>query len=392
MQKPSYRKKVFRLGLGLILIIIAGSLIYYVRVNSAEVSKDAAIVKGNLLVRFNSYFGENPAKISESLPVVEAETVQLGTKAVANTYSGEVRSVYDSPLSFQVSGKAITRNIDPGSIVHKGDVLLALDTQDIEQTVKITSAQLETANSKLKLAESTFKRNLELLKAGAISQEAFDMCQNDYDSAQAAVHLVTAQYTQSLNQLDYCTLHADRDGVVTAVNVELGQVVAAGAPAVMLSGDREAVISVPENQVGAIKQAKELKVTFWALPNVHLDGAIREISPSADPITRTYEVKISLANPPASVKLGMTASVDVMGSQNDKAIYIPLSAIYQTGDTPNVWVLQNNKVTMRPIKLGSFGDNSVEVSNGLKAGDIIVTAGVHKLQNGQQVNKAGDPQ
>ncbi|ODA42469.1 efflux RND transporter periplasmic adaptor subunit [Desulfosporosinus sp. BG] len=214
----------------------------------------------------------------------------------------------------------------------------------------------------------------------------------NYDSTQATVRMASAQYNQSLNQLKYCSLHADRDGVITVVNIEVGQVVVAGAPAVMMSGDQEVVISVPENQVGAIKQAKSFKVSFWALPKVIVNGKIREVSPAADPITRTYEVRVSFVNPPSSVKLGMTATVDVVGAKSDKSIYIPLSAIYQTGDTPSVWVLQNDVVTLRPIKLGSFGDNTVEVLDGLKEGDIIVTAGVHKLQKGQKVNKAGDQQ
>lgn len=392
MKKLSIRKKVFRLVSSLILVGIVGTLVYNVWARLFEVSKDVLLVKTNIVGTINNYFRTTPAKVSEDVPVVKTNTVQFATTTVKNLYSGEVRGIYESPLSFQVSGKVIRRNINPGSIVHSGDELLAIDTKDIEQTVNIASAQLDTANSKLKLAEITFNRNRELLKAGAISQEAYDLCQNDYVSTQAAVRLASAQYNQSLNQLNYCSLHADRDGVITAVNIEIGQVVATGAPAVMLCGDQEVVITVPENQVGAIKQAKSIKVSFWALPNITLDGKIREVSPSADPITRTYEVKVSLVNPPSSVKLGMTATADVAGSSNDKSVYIPVSAIYQTEDTPNVWVLQKDIVTLRPIKLGSYGDNTVEVLEGLKVGDIIVTAGVHKLQKEQKVTKAGDQQ
>ena len=347
-------------------------------------------VKTHIVGTLNNYFRVQPVTISEDVPVVKTNAVQFDTTTVKNTYSGEVQGIYESPLSFQVSGKVIKRNVDPGSIAHSGDVLLAIDTTDIEQTVNIALAQLDTANSKLKLAEITLNRNRELLKAGAISQEAYDLCQNDYDSIQGAVRLASAQYNQSLNQLNYCSLQADRDGVITAVNIDVGQVVGIGAPDVLLCGDQEVVISVPENQVGAITQAESIKVSFWALPNVTVDGEIREVSPSADPITRTYEVKVSLINPPSSVKLGMTATAVVTGLNSDKSVYIPLSAIYQTGDMPSVWVLQNDLVTLRPIKLGSYGDNTVKVLEGLKAGDLIVTAGVHKLQEGQKVNMAGD--
>ena len=386
MKKLSIRKKVFKLVMGLTLV----GTIYYLGAHSVIDRKDVLMVKTTILGTLSNYVKPNLVSVSEDVPIVKTNTVQFGTTTVKNKYSGEVRGIYESPLSFQVSGKVIKRNVDPGSIVHCGDVLLAIDTKDIEQTVDIALAQLDTANSKLKLAEITLNRYRDLLEAGAISQEAYDLCQNDYDSTQAAVRSASAQYNQTLNQLNYCLLHADHDGVITAVNIEVGRVVAIGAPVVILCGDREVVISVPENQVGTIKKTTSIKVSFWALPNVTIDGKIREVSPSADPITRTYEVKVSLVNPPSSVKLGMTATADVAGSSNDKSIYIPLSAIYQTGDTPSVWVLQNEIVTLRPIKLGSYGDNTVEVLDGLNEKDVIVTAGVHKLKEGQKVNVAGD--
>ncbi|EGW36993.1 efflux RND transporter periplasmic adaptor subunit, partial [Desulfosporosinus sp. OT] len=227
MQKPSFRKKVIRVVMILILVGIVGTLTYYVRTHSVEVSKDVSMIKTNLL---GKYFGTTTAKVSEDVQVVKTATIQVGAIAVKNTYSGDVQGLYDTPLSFQVTGKVIKRNVDSGSIVHSGDVLLALDTQDYEQTVNIASAQLDTANSKLKLAEITLNRNRELLKGGAIGQAAFDVCQNDFDSAQAAVKLASSQYQQNLDQLNYCSLHAGCDGVVTAVNVEVGQVVAVGTP------------------------------------------------------------------------------------------------------------------------------------------------------------------
>lgn len=389
MQISNIGKK--RIGAVVILLIVGtvGTLTYYVRTHPVEVGTDVSRVKTNLMGKL---LGTTTAKVSEDVSVVKTETIQVGAAAATNTYSGDVQGEYDTPLSFLVSGKVISRNVDVGSVVHKGDVLLALDTQDYEQNANIASAQLDTANSKLKLAEITLNRNRELLKGGAISQEAVDVSQNDCDSAQAAVKLASSQYQQSVDQLNYCTLHASCDGVVTAVNVEVGQVVATGTPAVIVSGTREVVISVPENQLGTLKQANSIKVSFWALPNVTIDGEIREVSPSADHLTRTYKVKVGLVNPPSSVQLGMTATVNIISSNNDKSIYIPLSAIYQTGDTPSVWILQDNTVTLRAIKVGNFGDDSVQVLEGLKEGDVIVTAGVHKLQKGQKVIKAGDQQ
>ncbi len=105
----------------------------------------------------------------------------------------------------------------------------------------------------------------------------------------------------------------------------------------------------------------------------------------ADKITRTYKARISLQNPPAGVNLGMTANVAITSAGSRQAVYIPIAAIYQTGDTPGVWVVANETVSLRPVKVGAFGDGQIQVLEGLQDGDVIVTAGVQKLREGQKV-------
>jgi len=128
------------------------------------------------------------------------------------------------------------------------------------------------------------------------------------------------------------------------------------------------------------------------VPNLIVAGQAREISPIADKVARTYKVRISLINPPENIQLGMTATVTVTSPDQQTAVFIPLSAVYQTEDTPNVWVINDGQVNLRPIKVGVFGDNRIEVLAGLKNGDVVVTAGVHKLQEGQKVRLVGDSQ
>ena len=127
------------------------------------------------------------------------------------------------------------------------------------------------------------------------------------------------------------------------------------------------------------------------MPDITVDGNVREISPIADATTRTYKVRVTLQNPPPQVKLGMTASVhaaDING-ENKPAVEIPLSALYQTDGAPGVWVVKNNIVSMQPVKVGEFGNSRIQVLSGINPGETIVTAGVHKLRNGQQVRIAG---
>ncbi|SCM79202.1 Efflux transporter, RND family, MFP subunit [uncultured Sporomusa sp.] len=328
----------------------------------------------------------------EPLTVVRTQVIKPATAAPGYSYAGEVRGRYESQLAFQVTGKIIKRNVELGSVVNAGDVLMQIDAKDIQQLVNSSSAQVSAAQSQLKLAESNLNRYRQLLASGAVSRAQYDQYVNAYDAAAAAAQQAAAQYTQGANQLDYTLLTADKAGVVSAITAEAGQVVSAGQTVVTIvrDGEREIEIHVPENRLEELKAAGQLDVTFWALPTVTLEGRVREIAPMADPVTRTFKVRVSLLNPPPSVKLGMTAAVALADGAVRPAIGIPLAALYQTGDTPAVWVVNDDSLTLRPIRTGSFGNGTIRVLSGLQPGDRIVSNGVHKLKEGQRVKTAGE--
>lgn len=334
----------------------------------------------------------HPPAVSEEITVVRTATVGTAGVPQGYTYSGEVRGRYESQLAFQVNGKIVKRNVQLGSTVNAGDVLLQIDAKDIVQTVNNYSAQMYSAESKLQLAESDLKRYRELLEGGCISQSQYDQYANAYNVAVAGVRQASAQYEQGVNQLDYTLLKADKPGVVSSISAEIGQVVSAGQTIVTViqDGEREVEISVPENRIGELRQAKGIKVTFWALSSLTLDGRVREVAPMADPTTRTFKVRISVINPPPEMKLGMTATVSMSGSDLQRTVYVPTTAIYQTGDTPAIWIISDDVVTLRPIKLGKFGNETVEVLEGLQQGDRFVTKGVHNLKEGQKVQGGGE--
>lgn len=330
--------------------------------------------------------------ISENVPLVKTSVVQAGAANDSHTYSGEVRGRYESQLAFQVGGKIVKRNVDLGSVVHAGDVLMQIDAKDIQQTVNMGAAQVAAAESQLNLAASNLKRYRQLYEEGLTSRASYEQYQSDYDSAAATVQQAEAHYAQGANQLDYSALYADSNGVVTEIAADAGQVVGAGQRVITVvkSGEQEVEINVPENRVEDMRKASQLKVTFWALPGVTLDGNIREIAPIADKVTRTYKVRVTLINPPPELKLGMTASVSGAGlAATQAAMNIPLAAVYQTTDTPSVWVVAGDTVHLRPVKLGAYGNDQVEVLEGLSQGDVIVVAGVHKLREDQQVRAIG---
>ena len=149
-------------------------------------------------------------------------------------------------------------------------------------------------------------------------------------------------------------------------------------------------ISVPENRVEEVRTAQRIYVSFWALPEVVIEGKIREISPIADTATRTYKVRITLLNPPETIKLGMTASAQIagIGGKNQTALEIPLSALFQTDGSTGVWVVNNEIVSLKSITVGEFGNAKIQVLSGLTPGETIVTAGIHKLREGQKVRLA----
>jgi len=335
----------------------------------------------------------NQAKVTtENIVTVRTATISVTRSPQGYIYAGEVRGRSESQLAFQVNGKISKRNVELSSMVNPGDVLMQIDAKDIQQTVNSSSAQVASAESQLRLAESNLNRYRQLLDQKAISQSQYDQYVNTYQVALAGVQQASAQYAQGTNQLDYSLLRADKPGVVSSITAEMGQVVSAGQTVVTVvqDGEREIEISVSENRIKELHKPGQIKATFWALPNVTVDGKIREIAPMADQNTRTFKVRISLINPPPEIKLGMTAAIQLADSSAQSAVNIPLVAIYQDGNTPAVWVVKNNIITLQSITTGNFGNGTIEVLSGLKAGDCIVTAGVHKLKEGQKVRVGGD--
>ena len=283
----------------------------------------------------------------------------------------------------------IAGHVDGGDVVAAGDALMEIDPKDREESARIASAQVDSSRSSQKLAETDFHRYERLYKDAAVSQAQYDQFKTAFDAANETLKQAEAQHNQALNALSYSRLTADADGVISSVDAEVGQVVAAGQSMVTLtqSIELEVEINIPENKIGSLSLGQEAQVSFWALPDLRLEGKVREISPMADMAARTYSARVSLPDPPRTVQLGMTASVVIApGAQGEPRVaLVPLSAIYQTDGQTRVWLVKNGQVALTPVTTRDFDDNQVIVTEGLADGDILVTAGVHKLRDGQTV-------
>ena len=225
-----------------------------------------------------------------------------------------------------------------------------------------------------------------------MSAAALDQYQTAYDQAAAQYQQAAALQQAQENQLSYTNLTADADGVVSALSGEVGQVVAAGQTVLTLvhSGELEVQIDVPENKLAEFPVGQAVTLSFWALPGQTAQGTVREVSPMADAASRTYAVRVAVPSPPEGMQLGMTASVHVSAADGSGSYTLPLSALYQTGDAPQVWVVgKDGTLSLKTVSVEGFGDNTVAVT-GLAAGDVVVTAGVHMLREGQTVRTEGE--
>ena len=328
--------------------------------------------------------GKNEQTVDNTV-YVKTQTIDYGTNNSEDNYAGVVKGRYETNLAFQVSGKILSRNINLGDRVSAGDVLMVIDDKDAYD------AQVEAAKSQLILAQSNLARYEQLYAANAVSAQSLDQYQNAYDSALSAYNQAVAQATQGYNSLGYTQLVADANGVISSVSGEVGQVVSAGQTVAVLiqDGEREIEISIPENKIQDISIGQNAIVDFWALKDTTVQGVVREISPIADAVAKTYKVRISLINPPQDIQLGMTANVIFENANTGNTnITLPLTALYQVENKPQVWVVNgDSNVELKDIQVVSLGKNDVVVT-GLNKGDVVVTAGVHKLYEGQPVKLA----
>ncbi|MHA6912699.1 efflux RND transporter periplasmic adaptor subunit [Ralstonia pseudosolanacearum] len=332
-------------------------------------------------------------KAPEVRPV---RTMTVVSEQAAGTveFSGDVRPRVESRLGFRVPGKIIARLVDVGATVRKGQVLARLDPTDLALAQQSAQAQLQAAKTDRDLAASDLKRFSELFAKGFISAAEQQRHQANYDAAQARYDQASAGYRNQSNQAAYATLEADADGVVTSVDAEVGQVVSAGQPVVRVAqtAEKEVVIGIPEDQVDALRKSPDVRVKLWADPSRSLLGKVREIAPAADPVTRTYTVKITVPNPPPDLKLGMTAVATFVrpgggADSGGMGVRVPITALLQEQGKNEVWLYDAASQTVKPVPVtvGAPRDNVLLVTGGLSPGQTIVTAGVHLLKAGQRV-------
>lgn len=297
----------------------------------------------------------------------------------AVTYSGEVRSRYETQLAFRIPGKISARLVDAGAVVKAGDVLARLDPVD-------SALFAASADAQLTLADADAKRYRDLRTKNFVSQAALDAKEAALKSAQVQANLAH-------NQSAYTVLKADQAGVVSVVAGEVGQVVGAGQVVFRLARTdaREVAIAIPEMRMPEVRALNDAEITLWTDERAKYRGVLRELSPVADPTTRTFAARVSILDADPRVLLGMTANVHFRRAGGDARLAVPLTAVFQKDGKPAVWVVGADRaVALRAIEVASYGETSAVLTSasGVKAGERIVVAGVHKLTAGEKIKVA----
>jgi len=334
---------------------------------------------------------EAPPPSPEVRPV---RVMSVEQRAAGETVSltGTVQAQTEVNYSFRIDGRMIERPVRVGDAIKPGQLIARLDSSNEEASLQSARAQLAAGRAQLTEQRNNFNRQKELLAQRFISQAAFDQIAANLQSAESNVQSAQAQVNLAQNRVSYTRLVADAPGTVAKVGAEPGEVVPAGRMVVQAARTegRDAVFNVPAQVKDAAPANPEITVSLTTDAKVSAKGRVREVSPRADPVTGTFQVRVGLIDPPAGLRLGSTVT-GRMRVDSAAAIEIPGSALVRQGAQSAVWIVdpKTQTVSMRTIDVTSHDAGRVVVAGGLESGDLVVTAGVQALHPGQKVRLLG---
>lgn len=330
--------------------------------------------------------GEQDKSAENDRPVLVAPP-RVASQSQSREFAAAIRPRVESDLGFRVAGKVVTRFVQTGQKVTAGAPLAALDENDFKLQKEQAEAELAAAKMALAQAQGDEKRALALRKNGWTTDAALDRVRAAAQEARGRQQRAERAVELARNSMDYATLRADGDGVVTQTLIEPGQVVAAGQTAIRLahSGELEAAVALPEDFTPQAGKG-EATLTLWSNKGKVYRARLRELSPSADPATRTFAARYAILDPDAAIQIGMSATLSIGAAGAQNIMSVPLSAIFNQGDGPAVWKVDaDGRLSLSPVRLVRYDSDAALLSGGVSAGDQIVVLGVHKLEAGRKV-------
>jgi RND family efflux transporter MFP subunit len=325
------------------------------------------------------------------LRAVVVKPVSFEPRTPSRSFVGTVRPRTESDLAFRVGGKVAERFVQVGESVKAGQPLARLDETDLRLQMEQAEAEVGAATASLNQAEAEERRVTTLRKEGWSTASAFDRQRAAVEEARGRLNRAERALSLARNSLDYAVLRAGADGVITATIIEPGQVLAQGQLAMRLAmlDAREAVVAVPEAMIERARNGKAA-VSLWSEPGKSYEAKLRELSPSADPATRTYQARFTIEGAPTDLEFGLTATVTISDHEQESIARLPLSALYNQGQGPQLFVVdpKDGSLSLKNVQVLAYETRDVLVSAGLSVGDMVVTLGVQKLDLGQRVRLA----
>ncbi|KQW54140.1 efflux RND transporter periplasmic adaptor subunit [Variovorax sp. Root411] len=325
-------------------------------------------------------------------PQVRVATVQAASTA-SRAFTGTVAARVQSDLGFRVSGKVLERLVDTGQAVKRGQPLMRIDPADLKLAAHAQQEAVAAARARSQQTAEDEARYRDLRGTGAISASAYDQIKAAADAAKAQLNAAEAQADVARNASRYAELVADADGVVMETLAEPGQVVNAGQVVVRLAraGAREAVVQLPETLRPAVGSAGQ--ATLFGKQDVTVPTTLRQLSETADRLTRTFEARYVLKGELANAPLGATVTIRIADglASAQGGVQVPIGSLFDAGKGPGVWVISGEpaKVNWRPVAVEHIDDDGAHVAGALKQGERIVALGAHLLHEGEQVRVAG---
>ncbi|MGX9120844.1 efflux RND transporter periplasmic adaptor subunit [Mesorhizobium sp. BHbsci] len=324
-------------------------------------------------------------------PRLVKSVVAKTEQARGSSFAGVVQARVETDLAFRTLGRVVSRKVESGNLVHKGDVLAEIDPLALQLAVTSSEADLRNAAAQLQYAEITQKRKQALALMSAGSTADLELAEQGLKSAEASVAKAHGSLDKAREQLGYAELKAEFDGVVTATSVEVGQIVTVGQSVLKVAhlGQLDVVVDVPEAQLAPLRFGTRFDIALQLNSGIRTSGTLREIGPEADSDTRTHRLKIAVDEAPEVFRLGSVVTATAAGPPREGAIALPASAILVKEGASNVWVVDpaSQTVSLRSIQLDGQPANApkVRVLSGLREGDVVAVAGVNELSDGQKV-------
>lgn len=341
---------------------------------------------GSLSLCLLSACQQPPEEVAAPRPVWVMSVGTTQTNA-SPSYTGEVKSRYESSIGFRIAGKIISRAVNVGDLVKKGQRIAQLDPNDTRLNALAAGAEVQTAQANLALAQSELARREQLYSQRFISKSALDSYETQVKTAQARLAQTQSQAAISQHQTAYTQLLADRAGVIGMIQAEPGQVVAAGQTIAQIYDLQtlEILIAVPEARIGNLKVGDSANITLNEVAQT-FQGRIREIAPAANSQTHAFDLRIQLLSTDPLIKPGMTAEVRLNATTATQRLIVPITAVTRHGDKPGVWVIDaKQQARARIVTMGPLSEQGVEITSGLQPGETIATIGVHTLTEGMPV-------